>query len=85
VAAAAGQDDSPESVSRQLDEAIAGHAFDRASAAFTDAAAAALAHDLDKARDFASEATAHLRMAEKALGGLRYVPYVAPSRRGRGN
>jgi hypothetical protein len=80
VLAAAGRD-GPQQVSRQLDQVIAAKAFGRAAAAFADAAAAARTRDLDGARRLAAEADRHLGMAERALDGLRYVPYVAPSRR----
>jgi hypothetical protein len=70
-------------VSRRLDQVIAANAFDRAAAAFADAAASARIGNLDKARKLAAEADSHLDMAQRALNGLRYVPYVPPSRRDR--
>lgn len=79
--AATGQDDLQQ-VSRQLDQVIAANAFGRAAAAFDDAAASARTGDLDKARKLAAEADSHLATAQRALNGLRYLPYVPPSRRG---
>ena len=78
---AATRRDDPQKVSRQLDQVIAGNAFDRAAAAFADAAASARARDPDKARRLAAEADSHLATAQRALNGLRYMPYVPPSRR----
>ena len=75
--------DDPQEVSRQLDQVIAGNAFERAALAFAEAAASARTRDMDKARKLAAEADSHLAMAQRALNGLRYVPYVAPSRRAR--
>ena len=74
----------PQEVSRQLDEVIAANAFDRAAAAFADAAASARIRDLDKARTLAAEADSHLATAQRALNGLQYLPYVPPSRRAHG-
>ena len=78
---AATRRDDPQKVSRQLDQVIAGNAFDRAAAAFADAAASARARRPDKARRLAAEADSHLATARRALNGLRYMPYVPPSRR----
>lgn len=73
--------DELQEVSRQLDQVIAANAFERAAEAFADAAASAAAGDLGKARRLAAEAGSHLDTAQRARNGLRYVPYVAPSRR----
>jgi hypothetical protein len=73
--------DDPEEISRQLDQVIAGNAFDRAAAAFAEAAAFAQSRDMDRARRVAAEADNHLDTAQKALNGLRYLPYVPSSRR----
>lgn len=61
-----------------LDQIIAGNAFARAAAALADAATAASAHDLARARSLAAEADGHLGLAAWALNGMRYVPHVPP-------
>jgi hypothetical protein len=55
-----------------LDQLIAGHAFARAAAAFTDAAAAARSQQPGKARKLAAEAADHLATAERARNGLGF-------------
>ena len=58
-----------------LDRVVAAHAFDRAAAAFADAAAAAREHQLGKARKLAAEAADHLATAERAGNGLGFRTY----------
>jgi hypothetical protein len=58
-----------------LDQLVAAHAFDRAAAAFADAAAAARDHRLGKARKLAAEAEDHLATAERASNGLGFRTY----------
>jgi hypothetical protein len=60
-----------------LDQLVADHAFDRAAAAFADAAAAARDHRLGKARKLADEAADHLATAERASNGLGFRSYPA--------
>jgi hypothetical protein len=60
-----------------LDQMVAAHAFDRAAAAFADAAAAARDHRMDKARKLAAEAADHLATAERASNGLGFRTYPA--------
>jgi hypothetical protein len=55
-----------------LDQLIAGHAFARAAAAFTEAAAAARDQQPGKARKLAAEAADHLATAERARNGLGF-------------
>jgi hypothetical protein len=73
--------DDQQEVSRRLDQVIAANAFQRAASADADAAAAAASRDLGKARRLAAEADSHLGTAQRAMNGLRYLPYVPPSRR----
>jgi hypothetical protein len=64
----------------ELDTVIAGHAFRRAAGALADAAAAASAQNLDKARKLAAEAVDHLATAERARNGLGFRTHpAAPS------
>jgi hypothetical protein len=65
----------------ELDQLVASHAFDRAAAAFADAAAAARDKRLGKARKLAAEAADHLATAERASNGLGFSSY--PARPGR--
>ena len=60
-----------------LDQVVAAHAFDRAAAAFADAAAAARDHRLGKARQLAAEAADHLATAERASNGLGFRTHPA--------
>jgi hypothetical protein len=55
-----------------LDQLIASHAFDRAAAAFADAAAAARSQQPGKARKLAAEGADHLATAERAVNGLGF-------------
>jgi ParB-like chromosome segregation protein Spo0J len=64
----------------ELDRLIAGHAFDRAAAAFADAVAAAREQNLGKARKLAAEAADHLATAERAQNGLGFRTYPPPTR-----
>jgi len=59
----------------ELDQLVAAHAFDRAAAAFADAAAAARGKRLGKARKLAAEAADHLATAERANSGLGFSTY----------
>jgi hypothetical protein len=59
----------------ELDQLVAGHAFGRAAGALADAAAAARAHNLGKARKLAAEAADHLATAERAQNGLGFRTY----------
>jgi hypothetical protein len=59
----------------ELDQLVASHAFDRAAAAFADAAAAARDKRLGKARKLAAEAADHLATAERANNGLGFTTY----------
>jgi len=59
----------------ELDQLVAAHAFDRAAAAFADAAAAARDKRLGKARKLAAEAAEHLATAERAKNGLGFRTY----------
>jgi hypothetical protein len=59
----------------ELDQLVAAHAFDRAAAAFADAAAAARDKRLGKARKLAAEAADHLATAERANNGLGFTAY----------
>jgi hypothetical protein len=59
----------------QLDQLVADHAFNRAAAAFADAAAAARDNRLGKARKLAAEAADHLATAERAANGLGFTTY----------
>jgi hypothetical protein len=61
----------------ELDQLVAAHAFDRAAAAFADAAAAARDQQIDKARKLAAEAADHLATAERANNGLGFRTYPA--------
>lgn len=58
-----------------LDQLVAAHAFDRAAAAYADAATAARDHRLSKARKLADEAADHLATAERASNGLGFRTY----------
>lgn len=68
--------------SHWLDQVITGSAFDRAAAAFAEAAEAARARDLDQARRLAVQADGWLGWAGWAMNGLHYVPSVPPPRHG---
>jgi len=59
----------------ELDRLVAAHAYDRAAAAFADAAAAARDQRLGKARKLAAEAADHLATAERANNGLGFRTY----------
>lgn len=61
---------------RELDQLVAAHAFDRAAAAFADAAAAARDKRLSRARKLAAEAADHLATAERASNGLGFSTYT---------
>jgi hypothetical protein len=55
-----------------LDQLIARHAFARAAAAFSDAAAAARDQQPGRARKLAAEAADHLATADRAQNGLGF-------------
>jgi hypothetical protein len=67
----------------ELDRLVASHAFDRAAAAFADAAAAARDNRLGKARKLAAEAADHLATAERANNGLGFSTYPPKGARDR--
>src|SRR5215470_12156470 len=67
----------------ELDQLVARHAFGRAASAFADAAAAASAQNLGKARKLAAEAVDHLATAERAHNGLGFRTYTRRPRTNR--
>jgi hypothetical protein len=64
--------DAPEPAPAPLDQLIARHAFARAAAAFSDAAAAARDQQPGRARKLAAEAADHLATADRAQNGLGF-------------